>query len=122
MRGARGAAEPVRLGLVCPAALPSACACGAGERLSRRLSGELTFPKPSLKHRRPDPHRLRPPRRGTTQRDLTAAHIESFNYAVSEGVYRAVQVRGRRGRGRALPAPAALTRCHCRMCPRWSSR
>lgn len=74
---------------------------------------------------RPDPHRLRPPRRGTTQRDLTSAHIESFNYAVSEGVYRAVQVRGTRGGGRGArpsPGPAALTRCRCRMCPRWSSR
>lgn len=41
-----------------------------------------------------DPHRLRPPGRGGARRDLTAAHIESFNYAVSEGVYRAVQVWG----------------------------
>lgn len=75
-----------------------------------------------------DPHRLRPPRRGTTQRDLTSAHIESFNYAVSEGVYRAVQVRGVRGWGcgecGAGPCrdPAELSRCHCRICPRWSSR
>ncbi|XP_071438039.1 DNA-directed RNA polymerase I subunit RPA2 [Pithys albifrons albifrons] len=38
-----------------------------------------------------DPHRLRPAGRGGAQRDLTSAHIESFNYAVSEGVYRAVQ-------------------------------
>lgn len=73
-----------------------------------------------------DPHRLPPPRRAATQRHLTTAHIESFNYAVSEGVYRAVQVRGPRGGGRGpipcRPGPAALTRCLCRRCPRWSSR
>uniref|UniRef100_A0A8B9MXK7 Uncharacterized protein n=2 Tax=Accipitrinae TaxID=8955 RepID=A0A8B9MXK7_9AVES len=40
-----------------------------------------------------DPHRLRPrpPGRSGARRDLPGAHIESFNYAVSEGVYRAVQ-------------------------------
>uniref|UniRef100_A0A8B9ISA1 Uncharacterized protein n=1 Tax=Amazona collaria TaxID=241587 RepID=A0A8B9ISA1_9PSIT len=57
-------------------------------------------PKPSLKHADMagcggrDPHRLRPRPavRSAPRRDLTGAHIESFNYAVSEGVYRAVQV------------------------------
>lgn len=57
-----------------------------------------------------DPHRLRPrpPGRSGARRDLPGAHIESFNYAVSEGVYRAVQVWGVNVggwgvRGRALP-------------------
>lgn len=65
-----------------------------------------------------DPHRLRPrpPGRSGARRDLPGAHIESFNYAVSEGVYRAVQVRGAqgggagrgRGTGPSRRAPAAL--------------
>ncbi|OXB80837.1 UNVERIFIED_CONTAM: hypothetical protein H355_003748 [Colinus virginianus] len=40
-----------------------------------------------------EPHRLRRRQRprGGVRRDLTAAHIESFNYAISEGVYRALQ-------------------------------
>lgn len=61
-----------------------------------------------------EPHRLRRRQRprGGVRRDLPAAHIESFNYAISEGVYRALQVPGG-GRGAAsgdrAPEPA-LTR------------
>lgn len=63
-----------------------------------------------------DPHRLRPPGRGGARRDLTAAHIESFNYAVSEGVYRAVQVWGpkRGGVGVARPVSAISPCCFLR--------
>lgn len=57
VHGALPGWPPVGLGIVCPAALTSACACGAGECLSSRLSGELTSihisPEPSLKRANP---------------------------------------------------------------------
>lgn len=57
VHGALPSWPPVGLGIVCPAALTSACACGAGECLSSRLSGELTSihisPEPSLKRANP---------------------------------------------------------------------
>uniref|UniRef100_A0A8C0U105 DNA-directed RNA polymerase subunit beta n=1 Tax=Cyanistes caeruleus TaxID=156563 RepID=A0A8C0U105_CYACU len=60
MWGTRGSAElparPARA-RVCPAALTPACACGAGDCRSSRLSAELASihisPKPSLKHANP---------------------------------------------------------------------
>lgn len=43
--------------------------------------------------------RRRPRPRSGVQRDLPAAHIDSFNYAISEGVYQALQVWGSREEG-----------------------
>lgn len=43
--------------------------------------------------------RRRPRLRSGVQRDLPAAHIDSFNYAISEGVYQALQVWGSREEG-----------------------
>lgn len=79
---------------------------------SRRTEGSMAAATEEGMSR--EPHRLRRrqrPRSGA-RRDLPAAHIESFNYAISEGVYRALQVPGG-GRGAASGARAlelALTR------------
>uniref|UniRef100_A0A8C9FMC1 DNA-directed RNA polymerase n=1 Tax=Pavo cristatus TaxID=9049 RepID=A0A8C9FMC1_PAVCR len=62
-----------------------------GAEQSRRTEGSMAAATEEGMSR--EPHRLRRrqrPRSGA-RRDLPAAHIESFNYAISEGVYRALQ-------------------------------